>query len=192
MKGTTIITLTSSPAVSEAVDVQEADEEVHQRVAVDAVRDTAPATYIAGNDVMERVSRHEAAHAWQAMCSGWLIQRIILRADGTGLCLVVGDGTDYATELNRVVFQLVGLASDLRESAGSVVPYCFDTIAGRQKIGILNLRQIGPHVSFEHAAKLAVVFVDLHQEAIRNIGLALHDGRELDHCAVELFGRCAL
>jgi len=28
-------------------------------------------------------------------------------------------------------------------------------------------------------------------QAIRNIGLALHDARELDHYAVELFGRCA-
>jgi len=106
-----------------------------------------------------------------------------------GLCLVVGDGTDYATEVDRVVFQLVGLASDLRENSGRV-PYCFDTIAGRQKIDGLNRRQIGRHVSFEYAAELAVTFVDLHQEAIRNIGLALHDARELDHFAVALFGRC--
>ena len=152
------------------------------------MRDTAP-TYIAGLDLMERVSQHEAAHAWKAVYSGWSIQRLILRADGTGLCLVVGDGTDYATEVDRVVFQLVGLASDLRENSGRV-PYCFDTIAGRQKIDGLNRRQIGRHVSFEYAAELAVTFVDLHQEAIRNIGLALHDARELDHFVVALFGRC--
>ena len=126
---------------------------------------------------------------WKAVYSGWSIQRLILRADGTGLCLVVGDGTDYATEVDRVVFQLVGLASDLRENSGRV-PYCFDTIAGRQKIDGLNRRQIGRHVSFEYAAELAVTFVDLHQEAIRNIGLALHDARELDHFVVALFGRC--
>jgi hypothetical protein len=106
------------------------------------------------------------------------------------LCLVVGDGTDYATELNRIAFQLVGLASDLRESAGRV-SYCYDTIAGRLKIDALNARQLGPHMSFEHAAGLAVTFVHQHQEAIRNIGLALCDARELDHYAVELFGRCA-
>jgi hypothetical protein len=99
------------------------------------------------------------------------------------------DGTDYATEVDRVVFLLVGLASDLRETSGRV-PYCFDTIAGRQKIHGLNRRQIGHHVSFEYAAELAVTFVDLHQEAIRNIALALHDARELDHFAVALFGRC--
>jgi hypothetical protein len=173
-----------------AVDIEEADEEVHQRVAANAVRDTAPATYIAGHDVMQRVSRHEAAHAWKAVCSGWSIQRLILRHDGTGLCLVVGDGIDYATELDRVVFQLVGLASDLRESAGTV-PYCYDTIAGRQKIDALNARQIGRHVSFEYAAELAVNFVHQHQQAIRNIGLALCDARELDHYAVDLFGNCA-
>lgn len=41
------------------------------------------------------------------------------------------------------------------------------------------------------AAELAVTFVDRHQRSIENIGLALHDARELGHYEVELFGRCA-
>jgi hypothetical protein len=172
-----------------AVDPDEADEEARQRVAANAARDTAPATYIAGYEDMRRVSRHEAAHADYAVSVGWTISRAILRPDASGACLVEGFGTDYATELRRVVFQLVGLASDLRETSGRWIAQCYDTIAARLKIDSLNERQIGPHLSFEHAAALAVSFVDQRHGAIKNIGLALYDARELDHYAVELFGR---
>jgi hypothetical protein len=104
--------------------------------------------------------------------------------------MVVGYGTDYRTELNRVVFQLVGLASDLRETSGRWIAQCYDAIAARLKIDDLNERQIGPYLSFESAAELAVGFVDRRQHAIKNIGLALLDAREMDHHAVELFGEC--
>jgi hypothetical protein len=171
-----------------AVDVDTADAEARQRVSAHEARDTAPSIYVAPLSDMQRVSRHEAAHADYAVHVGWNISRLILRADGTGACLVEGFGTDHGTELNRIVFQLVGLASDLREA--SWIANCYDTIAARLKIDALNDRQIGPHISFTYAAALAVGFVEHRAQSIQNIGLALWDARELDHYAVELFGRC--
>jgi hypothetical protein len=172
-----------------AVDIDTANAEACQRVSAHEARDEAPPIYTTDHSDMQRVSRHEAAHADYAVHVGWNISRLILRADGTGACLVEGFGTEYGTELNRIVFQLVGLASDLREA--SWIANCYDTIAGRLKIDALNDRQIGPHVGFSHAAALAVSFVEQRQQSIENIGLALWDARELDHYAVELFGRCA-
>jgi hypothetical protein len=173
-----------------AVDIDTAYAEACQRVSAHEARDEAPSIYTAPLREMQRVSRHEAAHADYAVHVGWNISKLILRPDGTGACLVEGFGTEYGTELNRIVFQLVGLASDLREGSGWIAN-CYDTIAGRLKIDALNDRQIGPHISFEHAAALAVGFVEQRQQPIENIGLALWDARELDHYAVELFGRCA-
>ena len=158
-------------------------------MSANTARGTQPVSYVAALSDMQRVSRHEAAHADYAVHVGWTISRVILRADATGFCEVAGGGTGYDTELHRIVFQLVGLGSDLRESAGWV-SQCFDTIAARLKIDALNDRQIGPHVSFEQAAGLAVIYVDGRQQAVHDIGLALWDARELGHFEVELFGRC--
>jgi len=138
---------------------------------------------------MRRVSRHEAAHAWCGYCAGWFIQRLALREDATGICLIAGSGNDYATALDSIVFQLVGLASDSRESAGTV-PHCYDTVAARLKVDALNSRAIGPAVTFRHVAERAVAFVDENIVAIENIGLVLYQSRELIHADVELFGRC--
>jgi hypothetical protein len=174
----------------EAVDIDTADAQARQRVYAHEARDEAPSIYTAPYSDMQRVSRHEAAHADYAVHVGWNISRLILRADATGACLVEGFGTEYGTELDRIVFQLVGLASDLREASGWIAN-CYDTIAARLKIDALNDRQIGPHISVMRAAALAVSFVEQRQQPIENIGLALWDARELDHFAVQLFGQCA-
>jgi hypothetical protein len=163
--------------------------EARQRLAADAARDVAPVPFLAAFWVMMMVARHEAAHAWYAVMQGWRVPRTILRSDGTGVTDIEGGGTDYDTEIRRAVFNLVGLACDLREPY-SDVSACYDLIAARARVDALNARAIGRPVRLQRVASNAVWFVDRHIRAIENIGLALYDARELDHYSVKLFGEC--
>jgi hypothetical protein len=47
----------------------------------------------------------------------------------------------------------------------------YDLVSARLRVDTLNSRELGPPVSFEHVAELAVAFVDAHVVAIENIGL---------------------
>jgi hypothetical protein len=173
----------------ESVAMTTASADARQRLAADAERDIAPLPVIAVAWVLMSVARHEGAHAWYAIKQGWSVPRTVLRTDGTGNTSIAGGGTDYETEIHRIVFALVGLAHDLRKPL-SDVGLCFDLVSARLRVDGLNARGIGAHVSFQQVAALAVAFVDAHVVAIENIGLALYDARELDHYSVELFGGC--
>jgi hypothetical protein len=176
-------------AAVESVDADTAPAEALQRLGADTLRDVQPPPFLAALWVLWRVSRHEAAHAWYGYRAGWNIRRLSLRQDATGLCQIAGNNDDYATALDLIVFQLVGLAHDLREDDATVL-HCYDTVSARLKIDALNARGIGPPVAFRHVAELAVGFVDEHIAAIHNIGLVLYHSRELIHDDVALFGRC--
>jgi hypothetical protein len=168
-----------------AVLIDAAHAEVRTRLAANEARDTEPPSYIASLDELRAAAGHEARHAYKAARSeGFTIATVVLRSDATGCCTVTGSGTGYAVELDRIVFALVGPAADIEVRAS------YDIVIARLKIDALNARQIGPHISYRQAAELAVNFTDEHAQSIRNIALALLDARELDHFAVDLFGRC--
>jgi hypothetical protein len=169
----------------EAVPIDAAPAEARTLLDEHEARDTTPASYIASLDQLRRGAEHEARHAWWAARSpGFTIASVVLRDDSSGCCTVVGSGKGYATELDRIIFALVGPAADL------VIRASYDIVIARIKIDALNAREIGPHISYQRAAELAVNFTDEHSQSIRNVALALYDARELDHFAVDLFGRC--
>jgi len=172
----------------QSVYVVTAPEEARQRLADDAARDIAPPPFLAALWLLMRVAEHEGAHAWYGWKrGGWRVRRTILRSDGTGATTIEGCGTDYETEVHRIVFALVGLACDLREPY-SDVGSSYDLLSARLRVDALNARAIGAPVTFEHVATLAVTFVAENTKAIENIGLVLFHTRDLLHEDIELFG----